>query len=334
MHRNLIVLLFVILPIVFSKAQVFTSLEEALDKKEQVKVLDLSKQDLTILNSDVLELSVLEVLKINNNELERLPTFFSVKLTKLKKMEGQQNQFQEHSIGGCFRLGQLQYLDLSYNPIKSLKSISDVEQEITNVEVLKVSHAEIEKVGEELALLPNLKYLDLSHNKINYFAGELFTNLQDLDTLILSDNQFYFLTLDSLSTSSLRYIDLSHNPNIWGIHDLLNRLPKLEYLNASYVGDNTWQGMSFGLAKAKKYYKNSSLKTLNLSHAHLSKLPKSMGCMENLEILDLSHNNIEKIPRSFKKLQKLKKIDLRHNPLSEKEKKKVKRLLPNCEFVF
>ncbi len=60
----------------------------------------------------------------------------------------------------------------------------------------------------------------------------------------------------------------------------------------------------------------------------------SLKELKNLKKLDLSFKQLKKLPPELGKLKGLKRLDLRENPLSDKEKKKIKKLLPECEIGF
>jgi len=58
------------------------------------------------------------------------------------------------------------------------------------------------------------------------------------------------------------------------------------------------------------------LKTLNLSHNHLTQLPKSIGQLSALSQLNLSHNHLTSLPESFGQLSALTELNLEHNQLT------------------
>ena len=81
---------------------------------------------------------------------------------------------------------------------------------------------------QKLIRYPNLKYIDLSHNKIPYLPGMLSSNIY-LNYLDLSQNNLEIITENIHKFSSLQYLDISENP-ITEIHDELYKLPKLNKL--------------------------------------------------------------------------------------------------------
>jgi hypothetical protein len=73
---------------------------------------------------------------------------------------------------------------------------------------------------------------------------------------------------------------------------------------------------------------------LDLGDNQLTALPAEIGELENLEELDLSDNQLTHLPPEIGKLKKLKYLHLGGNPLSQKEKDKIKRLLPRCKIYW
>jgi Leucine-rich repeat (LRR) protein len=50
--------------------------------------------------------------------------------------------------------------------------------------------------------------------------------------------------------------------------------------------------------------------------------------------LDLSRNQLKTLPKEIAELKNLQCLDLRENPISDKEKKKIRKLLPKCNIKF
>ena len=78
----------------------------------------------------------------------------------------------------------------------------------------------------------------------------------------------------------------------------------------------------------------SNLKKLYLSKNQIREIPESIGNLSNLKKLYLRNNQIKKIPESIGNLSNLQRLDLGGNPLSNSEKEKIKKLLPNTDIWF
>ncbi|KAM9710106.1 toll-like receptor 8 [Menidia menidia] len=157
--------------------------------------------------------------------------------------------------------------------------------------------------GTEFFLLPNLTYLDLSHNKIDLAYDNAFKELQRLQVLDLSHNAHYF-----------QAFGITHNLNF------IKNLPALRVLNMSHN--------SISMLTTKKM-QSKSLAELQFTHNLLGTLWKERdGSYEglftnltNLTVLDISNNRISKIPHSIylHLPRKLIKLCISHNFLADFE---------------
>ncbi len=74
--------------------------------------------------------------------------------------------------------------------------------------------------------------------------------------------------------------------------------------------------------------------TLDLRYQELKTLPKEIGKLKNLKELNLWQNQLKALPKEIGYLKMLKRLNLRNNKLSEREKEKIKKLLPKCVIYF
>ncbi|XP_078664044.1 uncharacterized protein LOC144907112 [Branchiostoma floridae x Branchiostoma belcheri] len=169
----------------------------------------------------------------------------------------------------------------------------------------------------KLQIFPNLREIDLSHNKI-------------------SDEAVPGLAEGLGSCQKLKTVNLSHN-KLSDRGDFLPPLPNLEEIDLSHnaISDEAMPGLAEGLGSCQK------LKKLNLSNNELSAgRGDFLHPLHNLEEIDLSHNaisdelpNLEEIDLSHNDIsneavpglaeglgscQKLKKVNLSHNKLSDR----------------
>uniref|UniRef100_A0A3B3SM65 Toll like receptor 8 n=1 Tax=Paramormyrops kingsleyae TaxID=1676925 RepID=A0A3B3SM65_9TELE len=153
--------------------------------------------------------------------------------------------------------------------------------------------------GTEFSSLPNLTYLDLSHNKIDLAYDNAFKEMKKLKVLDLSYNPHYF----SIS-------GVTHNLNF------MQNLPELKILNLS-------SNNIFTLTSKKMI--SNSLQELRFQDNSLNKMWKDRDNsyfeifkhLVNLTKLDLSYNKIDKIPLGvYENLpQTIIELNLRHNAL-------------------
>lgn len=77
-----------------------------------------------------------------------------------------------------------------------------------------------------------------------------------------------------------------------------------------------------------------NLRILIINFNKLSELPKEIGNLKKLLYLELGNNQLEALPSTMANLQQLQELHIERNKLSEKERAKIKRLLPNCIIHF
>ncbi|XP_062287255.1 toll-like receptor 8 [Scomber scombrus] len=158
-------------------------------------------------------------------------------------------------------------------------------------------------IGKEFdsTSLSNLKYLDLSYNKIDLAYDNAFNELKELQVLDLSYNDHYF-----------KAYGITHNLNF------LKNLPVLRVLNMSHNSIST--------LTTKQMY-SRSLTELRFEKNNLGTLWKERDGsykrlftnLTNLTVLDISSNNIAKIPENVYELlpRNLTKLCISHNSLTD-----------------
>ncbi|TTA98329.1 Toll-like receptor 7 [Bagarius yarrelli] len=195
----------------------------------------------------------------------------------------------------CFAAGSV--LDLSRN---NLFFISPKQfEDYKHISCLNLSRNGFSSAlnGTEFTSLPNLKYLDLSFNKIDLAYDYAFKELKELEVLDLSFNPHYFIV-----------------PGVTHNLKFLQNLPKLRVLNMS--SNNIFTLTS-------KYMCSNSLVELQFQENQLGRIWRDKKYVQlfwnltNLTHLDISHNNIKYIPKDVYKYLpvKIKRFRLNHNAL-------------------
>ncbi len=112
----------------------------------------------------------------------------------------------------------------------------------------------------------------------------------------------------------------------------LTEIPKKVFDNAQLkfliLSDNRLKHVPSEIGKLK------NLIYLDLHHNQIPNLPSEIGKLEKLIGFDLSSNKLNKLPNEIGNLFNLKLLVLEGNPISDTEKEKIRKLLPNCEITF
>lgn len=77
-----------------------------------------------------------------------------------------------------------------------------------------------------------------------------------------------------------------------------------------------------------------NLRILIVNNNLLKELPKEIGDLTNLLYLDIGNNQLTSLPEGIKFLTSLQELHVERNNLTEKEKQRIKTLLPKCIIHF
>ncbi len=130
----------------------------------------------------------------------------------------------------------------------------------------------------------------------------------------------------SISGSDCDYIDTVRN--CWMIRAIPAEIKNLTHLKSLSLTLNAIRTIPAEISALK------ALKYLDLTdNAGLTDIT-NIAALENLEELSVYGCNLHAIPEEFGKLKKLRVLGLTGNQLSQIEKDKIKKLLPNCTIYF
>lgn len=113
--------------------------------------------------------------------------------------------------------------------------------------------------------------------------------------------------------------------NFTSFPTVLSRLTTLDEISLS-SNQLTSVGKEIGRLK--------SLRILILNNNQLSELPKQIGELTDLLYLEIGNNKLKRLPEEIKYLTNLQELHIERNVLSDVEKQRIKRLLPNCVIHF
>jgi len=291
------------LNISFLKNRNLTELDLSLNKIE----LDLEKSEITALTKN------LKVIRLNCVKLISYNYSFEVFLNP-----------------------SLKELDLSNNNLNGTFSILD---QIVNVEVLKLQNVTLISIDEiNIRNFKNVKYLDLSFNKILCLKYESLSNLKKLEFLNLANNQIFSID-EELNNMSLfpvmvitnmaqnKIVKFPHFGNLMYIKEIYYDNNAIKYLEnsfnllSSYVEVLILDYNEINAISDDSFSYNKNLIILSLSNNFLQRVTnKIFYNLFSLKRLNLSHNLINFIEsNSFQNLNKLLVLDLDFNHLKSIE---------------
>jgi Leucine-rich repeat (LRR) protein len=125
--------------------------------------------------------------------------------------------------------------------------------------------------------------------------------------------------------TNVKQIDLRNNKidniskNIW---------PEADSLHSVNFENNELKRISFK--------RNSHIETLNLSHNHFKRIPRSILKLKHLKSIDLSRNEIKRIPCFIQRMDSLEELKLNYNQLGNLSKREIRRLrnIPKIHLGF
>ncbi|KAE9000398.1 hypothetical protein PR003_g18744 [Phytophthora rubi] len=272
-----------------SKAQQIVDAAE--DAGADAQDLDMGGLDAFKLSSRIWNLQFLKKLVISHNCLTRIPS-------------------------GIQDLIHLEELDVSHNQLTRLPSCL---QTTTTLTAVRASYNFIQTFSPKLWKLREIRYLDLSHNRLKelpYVEGDLkllretrewqvgVGLLVGLEVLLLNDNRLIEVPKSIEKCGALTLLDLSNNQ----LTSLSDEIPALTSLERMVLHHNALRSLPEAMGDL------SSLRELDLAHNRLLTLPESIGALHKLETLLLFSNQLRLLPKEFGALSQLRHLDLDNNP--------------------
>ncbi len=174
--------------------------------KEHWTELDLSRQDIEVLPSEIGQLEALATLILWDNHLSSLPLEIA-ELRQLSTLDLGNNRFT--SLPPVLtRLTTLKRLDLDSNQLTAIPS--DIAQ-LNNLGQLDLYRNQLTMLPSELTELSNLTWLNLEHNQLTALPSKI-GRLTNLSTLELRDNRLDRLPSELRKLQKLKRFDIRENP--------------------------------------------------------------------------------------------------------------------------
>ncbi|KAI9835308.1 MAG: hypothetical protein M1819_002452 [Sarea resinae] len=275
-------------------------LPPSLSLANRLTVLDISNNRLEqIEHADLGKLKSLISIKLSNNKLTRLPTYFG-QFQALRNLNLSSNYLETFPDFLC-DLKSLVDLDISFNAISNLPKVGQLTtlerlwatnnritgsfpdnfKNLVNLKEVDVRYNGLTNI-DVLSKLPQLEQLMVGHNCVSVFEG----SFAKIRTLHLNSNpvtRFEVTTpvysLTTLNISSAKLAQLQD--------DLFEKIPNLSKL---ILDKNHFVSLTPQIGKLLK------LEHLSIAKNQLSSLPAEIGCLQELRVLDLRENNLKKLP--------------------------------------
>ncbi len=294
----------------------FDVLPSAIGQLSKLNTLSLARGEFSQLPDEIGQLSNLEYLRLNNNRFVEVPESIG-QLSKLLSLELSRNQLT--SLINFSNLKFLKTLNIHYNQLEELppsigklislerlnaennqlKSLPETIGDLDFLQELRLSNNELTELPSSIGAYQFLTRLNLGNNQLQQLP-ESIGNLSALENLSLGKNEINQLPTSIGNLTNLLHLDLEDN-ELNEIPESISALQKIEYLSV----------------------KNNKITTF----------PNSILQLKALETLDLSGNEFTDIPSEIEALKKLKLLYL-NDTLSDKDQRRIKKLLPNCKVIY
>ncbi|CAD5125318.1 unnamed protein product [Dimorphilus gyrociliatus] len=218
------------------------------------------------------------------NDLKNCSTFSNrvfKRLRNLKSLEASNSRLLAIEPQVFESIQNLEELILSNNRLSMIKGIEYLKNRKLNKLDLKGNR--ISDISHILST--NIKYLDISFNRIRYIPANWMTDSKSVIEFNLNNNKLKTIDGKALRRSKITFLNISSN--------------KLKSIN------------SFGAA---------SIQHIDASSNKIKSVSNSLwrDLNDHLQLLNLSHNNIFKVPVApGVNLHRLQRIDLSYNPLGD-----------------
>ncbi|XP_040168304.1 protein artichoke [Anopheles arabiensis] len=283
-----------------------------------LKTLQLSGNKITdagMIGRAVKDIHNLQVLRMDRNMISKLSEGSFVDLPSLKELYLNDNGITEIFHGAFHRTPSLKLVHLENNYLRRVHPESFLQASGSGVEMMHLQQNEIGRVEELRSLLdalPMLRFLDLSHNKLEAIPFGALRGHGTLEQLYLNQNRIRMIERDAfMAMPGLRELRLQNN----SLHDQLPmpfwNLPGLKGIDISY---NSFRRMDPNLLVGVP-----SLRRLDISGNTLSVI--DAGAFTHtpmLETVNISFNELSLIhSATFRDLNHMFELDAGNNKLQE-----------------
>jgi internalin A len=285
-----------------AKDEAYRKAEERIAEARRTgaRTIVLSGLGLTELPVSLWQLTQLQQLRVDNNQLTALPAALG-QLTQLRTLAVWRNQLTvlPEALG---QLTQLNQLDLSGN---QLTALPEALGQLTQLLTLDVSSNQLTALPEALGQLTQLQTLNVAGNQLTALP-EALGQLTQLQSLSAWSNQLTALPEALGQLTQLNQLDLSGN-QLTALPTALGQLTQLQTL---FVSSNQLTALPEALGQL------TQLQTLNVGGNPLTALPEALGQLTQLQSLSAWSNQLTALPEALGQLTQLNQLDLSGNQLT------------------
>ncbi|XP_052062683.1 PH domain leucine-rich repeat-containing protein phosphatase 2-like isoform X1 [Mytilus californianus] len=297
---------------------------EVLSKMQHIKKVDFRMNLLSLLPSETIKFSFLEILTHLDVRDNQIPDLDIRSLKGLEYLNCERNEMHTLQINGM----SLKNVLASHNKLETF-SINPKPEWIVNIEI---SHNKLKTLPSWMSECFFLLKLDISYNQLTKLPGRLFVEAQKLKVLRANHNQIHTFPED-IGKTVIEELNLEHNKIESIPAELFIKASKLRYLNLT--GNNLED-----LPELPPTNSPYRLTELYLSFNHLDDLALTFVCtFSRLKVLHLAHNYITELRnRDIVKLDTLQELNLsgnklRHLPVAVGKHPKLQVLRINANFI-
>ena len=233
-------------------------------------------------------------LDLTGNRLSKLPKIH--RFGKLEELVLEENSFQKIPTWRSRRLKRLKELDLSSNPIIIDKRWYGL---LDHIEILKLNKCELETIHPSFYRMVSLKELQVQMNNLTGIPDGI-SDLSGLTKLSFYKNNLSSLPDDLFELEELEVIDLYYNE----IEKVPSDIEKLKNLKILYLSFNKLYDLPSSIGELTK------LRALYIHHNRLSFIPSNVSNLKKLSVLHFQNNYLNEFPLSILQLSSLRDLDI------------------------
>lgn len=230
-------------------------------ENSDIKYLNLSIPDLSVFPASVFKIKHLEELDLTNDSYDNLPIGIS-KLKKLKRLSFGHTPIKK--LPKDFKkLRKLEYLNINFSSIEDKETFFETLALLPNLKSLELWSVDSEtKLPESFLKLKRLKRFSLVGSEFDFTLVYQLKNLEELD---LSLSSFQDFSPEIKKLKNLKWLSITNSHYLKNLPSELALLKKLKYLKIDYFGSVIGYGYKI---KTNDTY-NLISKLENLEDLHL-----------------------------------------------------------------